>query len=223
MQADYTCCENVVCSGMYICVNMDREEQFERFLGINTSDEEVIIGRNPHRKYSVYEASEYEGLISIFDEVTLTPYDTLVDYGCGMGRVLFFCNQRFMCNVTGIEYDDKIYEALLDNAEYYHVRFQGQRDKFKLLHMKAEDYVVRPEDNYFYFFNPFSMGILESTFNRILASCKGKPRKITIIMYYCTYEIMTTLRKFPFKLERIIKLPAYRFDPDEKVYVYTYE
>ncbi len=202
---------------------MDKEQQFEKFLGINTSEEEVVLGHDTDMKYSAYEASEYEGLISIFDEITLTPYDTLVDYGCGMGRVLFFCNQRFMCNVTGIEYDDEIFEKLLDNVEYYNVRFKGQREKFRLLHMKAEDYVVRPEDNIFYFFNPFSMDILEGVLNRILASHKGKPRKITVILYYCTYNMMTIMRKYPFKLEKIIKLPAYRFDPDEKVYIYTYE
>lgn len=202
---------------------MDKEELFERFFGVRTNEEEVIIGNNKGMKYSTYEASEYEGLMKIFDEVTLNPSDTLVDFGCGMGRVLFVCNQRFMCNVTGIEYDSEIFEQLLDNAEYYHVRFKGQRDKFRLLHMKAEDYEITSEDNYFYFFNPFAVDILENIIDNIMQSVKCNPRKVTLILYYCTYDIMRTIRKYPFKLQQIIKLPAYIFDPDEKVYIYTYE
>lgn len=202
---------------------MDREEQYERFLGIKTNEEEVIIGNDMGRKYSVYEASEYEGLMRIFDEIKLSPNDTLVDFGCGMGRVLFFCNQRFMCNVTGVEYDRDIYEKLIDNAEFYHVRFQNQRRKFSLLNMRAEEYIIEQADNYFYFFNPFSVDILEKVIENILESVELHPRRVTLILYYCTYDIMSTLRRYPLRIERIIKLPAYVFDPDEKAYIYTFE
>lgn len=202
---------------------MDREEQYERFLGIKTNEEEVIIGNDTGRKYSVYEASEYEGLMRIFDEIKLSPNDTLVDFGCGMGRVLFFCNQRFMCNVTGVEYDRDIYEKLIDNAEFYHVRFQNQRRKFSLLNMRAEEYIIEQADNYFYFFNPFSVDILEQVIENILESVELHPRRVTLILYYCTYDIMSTLRRYPLRIERIIKLPAYVFDPDEKAYIYTFE
>lgn len=202
---------------------MDREEQYERFLGIKTNEEEVIIGNDTGRKYSVYEASEYEGLMRIFDEIKLSPNDTLVDFGCGMGRVLFFCNQRFMCNVTGVEYDRDIYEKLIDNAEFYHVRFQNQRRKFSLLNMRAEEYIIEQADNYFYFFNPFSVDILEKVIENILESVELHPRRVTLILYYCTYDIMSTLRRYPLRIERIIKLPAYVFDPDEKAYIYTFE
>lgn len=208
---------------------VDREEMFEKFLGVNTADEEVVFAnkefskRNEKGKYYPYEASEYEGLIKIFDEVTLTPQDTLVDIGCGMGRVLFYCNQRFMCNVTGVEYDKEIYDRLQDNAAYYHVRFKNQERKFCLLNMKAEDYVIEPKDNFFYMFNPFSKDILEDFLNKLVASVRHSPRKVTVILYYCTYAMMETMRATPFKLSSIIKLPAYRFDPDEKVYIYEFE
>lgn len=202
---------------------MDREEQYERFLGVKTDDEEVIIGKDSKRKYSTYEASEYEGLVRIFDEISLNPHDTLVDFGCGMGRVLFYCNQRFMCKVTGIEYDGDVYKKLSDNAEYYHVRFREQRRKFSLLNMKAEDYLIEPTDNVFYFFNPFSMDVLESIIEKIIESVRLYSRKATLILYYCTYDIMRTFRKYPFVLHSIIKLPAYVLDPDEKAYIYTLE
>ena len=87
-------------------MNSISELSFEKFLGINTSEEKLIgentseendfftakIGRrnDMETNYS-YAASEYDGLVKIFDRVSLTKEDTLVDIGCGMGRVLFFC------------------------------------------------------------------------------------------------------------------------------------
>lgn len=202
---------------------MDKEAQYEKFLGIKTNEETIIPGNTRKLKYSLYEASEYEGLEQIFDLTPLKLEDTVVDFGCGMGRVLFYCNQRFMCRVKGIEYDKKIYEKLLDNAEFYHVRFREQREKFTLLNMKAEDYDIAPEDSCFYFFNPFSKEILEDVLEKILRSVEEHPRRVTIVFYYCTYDMMTAIRQFPFKLEHIVKLPEYRLDPDEKAYVYSYE
>lgn len=201
---------------------MNREEQYERFLGIRTNEKELShpMERSGQSAYAIYEASEYEGLIRIFNTLTLQPSDTLVDFGCGLGRVLFYCNHKFMCGVTGVEYDYDIYERLLDNAEYYHARFQGQRRRFSLLHMKAEEYRIEPTDNYFYFFNPFSREILEEILGNIAESVREHPRLVTVIFYYCTYSMMEAIRRFPFILDHIIKLPAYNVDVDEKAYIY---
>ncbi len=199
---------------------MNREEEFEKFLGINTRKEDASDNKWEEGGYAVYDTSEYEGLIRIFDKVPLKPTDTLVDFGCGMGRVLFYCNHRFMCGVTGVEYNHALYKRLLDNAEDYHARFQGQRRKFSLLYMKAEEYVVEPEDNFFYFFNPFSSDVLHTVLDHIFASVEKNPRHITIIMYYCTYDMMRTVREYPLVPKEIMKLSSYAEDPDEKVYIY---
>lgn len=169
-----------------------------------------------------YAASEYDGLVKIFDRVSLTKEDTLVDIGCGMGRVLFFCNQKFMCHVTGVEYDSKIFEKLKENAAYYHVRFKNQEDKFHLFNIKAEDYDIQPHDNFFYMFNPFSRDILAKILDKIVCSVKCSPRRATVILYYCTYEMMEAMRNTPFELKEIIKLRSYKNDPDEKVYIYEW-
>ncbi|MBE5944442.1 MAG: SAM-dependent methyltransferase [Lachnospiraceae bacterium] len=198
---------------------MTGDKEFEEFLGIGTL-EEVINSGERTGKYSIYEATHYKGLIRIFEETTLTPYDTLVDFGCGLGRVLFYCNHKYMCGVTGIEYNSDIYKRLCKNAEDYYKRFKNQERKFCLLNMKAEEYIIEPTDNYFYFFNPFTVDVLEVVMDNIMLSVKKHPRPVTLILYYCTYEIMSTLRKYPLKLEKVLKLPGYDEDPDEKAYIY---
>ena len=46
---------------------MDKETQYEKFLGVKTNEEVIIPGNTRKLKYSLYEASEYEGLEQIFD------------------------------------------------------------------------------------------------------------------------------------------------------------
>lgn len=218
-------------------MNKISELSFEKFLGIHTSEDKPASGEDSGQETSItakiggrtdmgtnysYAASEYDGLVKIFDRVSLTKDDTLVDIGCGMGRVLFFCNQKFMCHVTGIEYDRKIFEKLKENAAYYHVRFKNQEDKFHLFNIQAEDYDIQPNDNFFYMFNPFSKDILAKILDKIIRSVKYSPRRATVILYYCTYEMMEAMRNTPFELKEIIKLRSYKNDPDEKVYIYEW-
>lgn len=198
---------------------MTKEQEFEEFLGISTI-EDGAGGKDKTGKYSIYEATHYEGLIKIFEEVILTPYDTLVDFGCGLGRVLFYCNHQYMSYVTGIEYDPNIYSKLCENAEEYFKLFKNQERKFSLLKMKAEEYKIETSDNYFYFFNPFAVEILDKVIENIMESVKKNPRQVTLILYYCTYEIMAALRKYPLTLDKVLKLPGYNEDPDEKAYIY---
>lgn len=204
---------------------MIKEIMYEQFYGIDTKSDEAIVN-NPDCRYEdteayyAYDATSYAGLVKIFNHVPLTEADSLVDFGCGLGRVLFYCNQRFMCKVTGIEYDRDIYNRLLKNAEFYHVRFKNQQRKFALLRMDAREYEIASEDNVFYFFNPFSQDILLEIMTNIAKSANRKPRKITVILYYCTIEMMQAMRKTDFTLKEIIKLPGYEEDPDEKAYIY---
>ena len=200
---------------------MDQEQIYEKFLGIKTDDEEIVPGLTKELEYSLYEASEYEGLIRVFDELTLSEDDCLVDFGCGMGRVLFYCNQRFRCRVTGIEYDQEIYDRLCDNAEYFLVRFRDQRRNIHLLHMKAQDYDIDKCDNVFYMFNPFGEETLRQVMDKITESVKKTPRDVKIILYYCTNSMLNVMRDYKLTLYKVIKLPSYRLDPYEKVYIYS--
>mgnify|MGYP002247312932 CR=1 FL=1 len=41
--------------------------------------------------------------------------NTLLDYGCGKGRVDFFLSWQTRCRSIGIEYDERIYEKAVEN------------------------------------------------------------------------------------------------------------
>lgn len=196
--------------------------KFENFLGIEST--EIVYNNRYNDDYFRYEPTSYSGLICAFDELedVLTKYDRLVDFGCGKGRVLFYVNQRFQCEVCGIEVDEELYELALDNRAYFNTQFRDTMEKIEIINGKAEEYQIRQEDNVFYFFNPFEINIFEQVIEHIVESVKKHPRRVFVMMYYPKVEYIRHMKKMKFKLYRIAKLPAYEMDWDEKVVIYEY-
>lgn len=198
---------------------MKGEKAFDDFLSIDTM--ECTQAQKPIGENNAYQATYYRDLVTIFNAVPMEPEDTLVDFGCGLGRVLFYDNSRHYCRTTGIEADSQIYDRLMTNAAGYQKRFYDQEDRMKFYNIQAQDYQVDDEDNYFYFFNPFSPDIFEKVLGNITESVRLCPRDIYLMLYYPTFEYQRVMRgnKF-FVLKDIVKLSGYEEDPDEKLYVY---
>ncbi len=196
--------------------------KYEYFLGIEST--EIVYNNRYNDDYFRYEPTSYSGLICAFDtlEDVLTKYDRLVDFGCGKGRVLFYVNQRFQCEVCGIEVDEDLYELALDNRAYYNTRFRDTSDHIEIINGKAEEYDVRPEDNVFYFFNPFEINIFELVIAHIMESVQAHPRRVFVMMYYPKEEYLELMKRKHFKFYRMAKLPTYEMDWDEKVVIFEY-
>lgn len=196
--------------------------KYEHFLGIEST--EIVYNNRYNDDYFRYEPTSYSGLICAFDalEDVITRYDRLVDFGCGKGRVLFYVNQRFQCEVCGIEVDEDLYELALDNRAYYNTRFRDTSDHIEIINGKAEEYDVRPEDNVFYFFNPFEINIFEQVTAHIMESVQVHPRRVFVMMYYPKEEYLELMKRKHFKFYRMAKLPTYDMDWDEKVVIFEY-
>jgi SAM-dependent methyltransferase len=196
--------------------------KMEQFLGIEST--EIVYNNRYNDDYFRYEPTCYSGLICAFDEMeqVITRYDRLVDFGCGKGRVLFYVNQRFRCEVCGVEVDEELYENALDNRAYYNTRFRDSLERIEILHGKAEEYEVKREDTVFYFFNPFEINIFEQVIEHVMENVAQYPRRIFVMMYYPKEEYRSCMRYKGFKLYKIVKLPTYEMDYDEKVVIYEY-
>lgn len=199
-------------------------DKYEEFLGIEST--EIVYNNRYNDDYYRYEPTSYSGLICAFDEMEkdklISRFDRLVDFGCGKGRVLFYVNQRFNCEVCGIEVDEELYEQAVSNCAYYNTRFRGAADKIELICGKAEEYEIRQEDTIFYFFNPFEINIFTEVIDHIMESVKAHPRRIYVMMYYPKEEYRTVMKRNRFILHKIVKLPTYDMDWDEKVVIYEY-
>ena len=165
---------------------MGSEKSFDSFLGIETiaetafGDMDVCLPVN--EEDNNYEVTYYNDLVTMFDEISMEPEDTLVDFGCGLGRVLFYCNSRHYCRTVGIENNARVYDRLLTNAASYQSKFLDQEERMQFLNVEAEAYEIGDEDNYFYFFNPFSSATFKKVLDNIIASVRRQPRDIELLI-----------------------------------------
>ena len=161
------------------------ENQWDKLLRIRTT------GRDDSHSDSYrfpYEPTPYPVLERLADSGFITKKNTVLDYGCGKGRVSFFLSYQLRCRSVGIEYDDRIYGAAVENKMS---AVSGER--VDLVLAKAEDFAVPQAADRMFFFNPFSVEILKSVVNRILESWYENPGEIFLFFYYPSDEYVSYL------------------------------
>ena len=135
-----------------------------------------------------YEPTPYSVLERLLQSDMVGPHNTLLDYGCGKGRVGCFLAYRNMVPTIGIEYDQRIYTQAIENQRKVISRIKPQ-----FLLTRAEEYALPEAVDRCYFFNPFSVEILRKVMARILESYYAAPREIFLFFYYPSDEFMAYL------------------------------
>ena len=132
-----------------------------------------------------YEPTPYCVLERLADSGYIGSEDTMVDYGCGKGRVGCFLHRQLGCDSIGVEFDESIWRQAQENARMIG-RVDDLSKQAKGLSFVCTDaavYEVSCGDR-FYFFNPFSVEVLRSVLGRILASYYEDPREIRLFFNY---------------------------------------
>jgi SAM-dependent methyltransferase len=172
--------------------------------------------------YYRYEATPYDHLDMFFEEYQFSSGDRLVDFGCGRGWVALYIHNRFQIPVKGVEVDRETYEQALKNRAVYLENHKHISAPVHFHYGAAEDYKVEPEENRFYFFNPFSVHVFKKVTANILESVREHRRSVDIILYYPTPEYERFLKhKTPFRLVKQVSIPE-TGDEYDKFLVYRY-
>ena len=161
------------------------EEKWDRLLRIRTTgrdDSHADQYRYP------YEPTPYAVLERLAQSGRIWKKQVLLDYGCGKGRVDFFLAYQAGCRSIGIEYDDRIYEKAVENQ-----KAAVSSGRVRMEQANAEMFPVPPEVDRIYFFNPFSVEILQKVMNRILDSYYEQMRPIQLFFYYPSDEYLSYL------------------------------
>jgi SAM-dependent methyltransferase len=143
---------------------------------------------NADEYHHPYEPTPYRVLERLVKSGFIGKQDTVLDYGCGKGRVGFFLSYRTKAKTIGIEYDARIHAQALENR-----RTTISRVKPEFVLTRAEEYEVPAEVSRCYFFNPFSVEILRKVMARILESWYADPREIFLFFYYPSDEFLAWL------------------------------
>ena len=196
------------------------EQYYEKLLDIKTSGEQKWDTKPTH--YHPYEPTSYSALEILFEEYKVESDDNIIDFGCGKGRLIFYINHFFKSNVTGIEMNNEFYEEALSNKESYIKNHKRDTDKINFLCCFAQDYSIKPLDNKFYFFNPFSIKIFIKVIENILDSVEKYNREVELILYYPSDDYIYYIENnTSFELKNEIKLTNINInDSNERFLIY---
>ena len=162
---------------------MNKEQNWDNLLHIHTAGRDDLKADQYHHPY---EPTPYCVLERLAESGLIGPEDTVLDYGCGKGRVDFFLSHQVKARTIGIEYDERIYADALENQS-------TAKAKAEFVLANAEHYEVPGDVTCCYFFNPFSVEILHKVMARIVESWYDCPREIMLFFYYPADEYIAYL------------------------------
>lgn len=161
------------------------EQSWDKLLKIKTSGRDDS-GANQYRY--PYEPTPYAVLERLANSGRIRKKDVVLDYGCGKGRVEFFLSYQTRAKCIGIEYDKRIFAMAEENKE---TAVSAEKTEFVL--GNAETFRVPAQVNRCYFFNPFSVEVLQSVLARVIESYYWAPREIFLFFYYPSPEYISYL------------------------------
>lgn len=198
---------------------MDRKRDLE--LLVHTTGLRSWTGTNAKR-YNRAESTPYKALDDFFKCYEVSEDDVFVDFGAGRGRTSFYVHNRFGIPVRGVELHELTFDDLVKNERHY-LRAKGL--EFSNIYFEfgyAEQYQIQEDENIFYFFNPFSVGIFREVVANILASLEKNPREADLILYFPENAFKKFMEhETPFKRLKTIRLP-WKAHPKKKFIVYRY-
>lgn len=181
------------------------EKDWDEKLNINT------IGRDASKEdayHYPYEPTPYSVLERLAESECISSENNVIDYGCGKGRVGLFLNYRLGCRAIGLDFDERMYEAALQNQQSYEIgkhqekievedkEVARRKGQMEFICESAERYEIEDAD-VFYFFNPFSVEILQSVIGKIKKSYYENPREMQLFFYYPSDEYISFLMTVP--------------------------
>ena len=195
--------------------------RWERRLGI-------VTGAGDYEKedanHSRYEPTSYAVLERLAESGQIGRDDVVLDYGCGKGRTGFYLNYALGCRTVGVEYNAALVTQAQENLASY-VGRKAAEGRIRFAYANAEDYAVG-DANCFYFFNPFSLKILQTAVQRIFEAYYSDPKTMKLFFYYATDEYLRWLmgeERLEFAGEIDCRDLFHNDDPKEKIWMFRIE
>ena len=127
------------------------------------------------KKSSRYEAVSFymlEQLLGAFRKISAET--SIVDLGCGKGRMMMVAPHFGFQNITGIDFAKEVCEQAIVNMKITEKKFPGIT--WNVINQNVEDYNIASTDSVFFMFNPFESSVLKNFLENLNASCDQFPR-----------------------------------------------
>jgi uncharacterized protein VirK/YbjX/predicted RNA methylase len=153
------------------------DELWDRRLGIRTVGFIPAVGDAAAPNWRAhYVPTRYVALIKALRHVGVGPNDTIIDYGCGLGRAVFAASWLGAKRAIGVEIDP----ALCAGAEANRRGCRLDPERIQFVCKPAETYV--PVDaSVIFLFHPFGAGTLKAVLDALEADLAERPRHVRLV------------------------------------------
>lgn len=167
----------------YVFVRGQVTSGLERRAGIRTeghfTPEELGLSAENQQRY---QPSNWLALRRLLPPRDVTPDDVFIDFGSGMGRIVFQAAARYpFRRVIGVELSDRLHAIAEDNIARTRHRLRCQ--DVTLVRADAREYAIPDDVTVVYFGNPFTGPIFEAVVRNLVASVERRPRVLRVLYF----------------------------------------
>ena len=116
----------------------------------------------------------------IINRIDLPNNPVFVDFGSGKGRLLIVAMQLRFCNAVGVELSPSLCAVARENLKRA-IPNRVQREAIRIVPCNAAQYKIQPDENVFYFYNPFDGIVMAQVLANIVQSLQTHPRLVWLI------------------------------------------
>jgi SAM-dependent methyltransferase len=140
----------------------------------------LTTGNADISKSSPYEAVSFYMLEKLLNEFrTFTQNTSIIDLGCGKGRVLTVAAYFGFNKIAGIDFAKELCDEAERNMQIVQQRIP--HISYKIIRANVLDYDIEAEDSVFFLFNPFGIDTLVRFMTKLEKSSERYPRDIWFI------------------------------------------
>ena len=177
------------------------ELRFERKFGSATATvipvERLDYDDEARQHAEPYFPSSY---LFLYEALAAGPVDcsgrVLVDYGCGMGRVLLFASTLPFRRLVGVELSPSLCRAARHNMDHYYSAENKNAPEWAIINADARVFHPPDDATVFYIFNSFDATIVACVLDNILISLRTVPRKCYLVYAYPIHESLLAEKGF---------------------------
>lgn len=158
------------------------EARFRSGTGRAVPAEALDVAGSAKAHASAYLPSPYYFTHRAFKRLGVAPDGrTFVDFGCGLGRVLFFASQFPFAEIVGVEISPSLTAAARRNLAAYYARRRKTAPPWRIECADAAGLAIPEGADIFYFGDPFDAQILEPVARAIAAAGDARRAEIRVI------------------------------------------
>lgn len=151
-------------------------------------DNQLTANRQPaNNDFRKNQSSTYFAIKRAFSNVSINfSQMSLLDIGCGDGKVLNLAMQLKCKNVVGIDIDEKPVNQTIYNCKQ--MQAAGSNVPFNIYRADASNYTIPPGTNVIYMFNPFGEKTMTAVVNNIISYQRSQKEDLYVIYIVAVHK-----------------------------------